>query len=439
MDQTFSRYLTALNQIEKLPMPQLLRYRQGLLERLVRHAHDNIDFYRERLKPVFGADRSFDFAHWHEVPILERREAARDSSRLRAAALPENYGAIHEIRTSGTAELPLTFTSNGLVTMAANGALTQLCRWHGIDTARALATIKLYPDSEIPSLPDGDHTTGWSWANPEADAFGLDMRVPIPQQLAWLESKKAPYLATTPSHAMALAYSAGPELGRALGLSFVMAIAETVLPRARAVIRELFGATLVAIYSCQEIGFIATECPVSGQYHIIADNALVEILRPDGSPVEPGETGRVVVTGFYNYATPFIRYALGDVATLAAGPCPCGRTLPLLAQVEGRTRAEFVFRDGTRMWPRGVHADAIRRFIAYREFQMVQMDYETIEFRYVPQPGALSPDHDGLQGYARENFHPSIAIRAVSVTEIPKGRSGKHEHFLSRVSGDDGN
>lgn len=436
MDQFFERYLTALAQVERLPAPNLLRYQQGLIERLVRHARDKVPFYRDRLRPLFDPDDRFDFSRWSEVPVLGRREAARETARMRAPDLPDSYGAIHEIRTSGTAELPLTFTTNGLVSTAANGALTVLCRWHGIDTARALATIKLYPDDEAPTLPDGDHTMGWSWADPNSDAYGLDMRTPMDEQLSWLERRKAPYLAATPSHAMAIAFAAGENRARHLGLEFVFSIAETVLPRARTVVREMFGAKLVAIYSCQEIGFIAIECPVSGQYHIVMDNALVEIVGSDGAPGKPGETGRVLVTGLYNYATPFIRYALGDVATVASGPCACGRTLPLIAQVEGRTRAEFVFRDGTRMWPRGTHSDEIRAFVPYREFQLVQADYDVIEFRYIPQPDAHAPDFAGLKSYGRQRFHPSVDIRAIAVSDFPRGRASKHEHFISLVSED---
>lgn len=433
MDQLFDRYLTALAQVERLPEPHLLRYQRGLVERLMRHARDNAPFYSDRLRPLFDTQDQFDFSQWQQVPILERQEAARESARMRVPHLPESYGAIHEVATSGTTGIPLSFTTNDLVSTAANGALTQLARWHGVDTARPLSSIRIYPEGHIPPAPEGVHYKGWSRASPEADAFGLDMRTPLDQQLAWLESRKTPYLLTSASHAMALAHAAGPKRSRDLGLEIIFSTAETVLPRSREVVKENFGAKLVAIYSCQEIGYIATECPVSGEYHVVIDNALVEIVRPDGTPAEPGETGRVLVTGLYNYATPFIRYAVGDVATVASGRCPCGRAMPLIAQVEGRTRAAFIFRDGTRIWPRSLHADAIRAFVPFREFQMVQTDYDVIEFRYIPQPDSRSADLAGLAQYGQEEIHPSITIRAIAVNDFPRGRGGKHEHFLSLV------
>jgi len=48
------------------------------------------------------------------------------------------------------------------------------------------------------------------------------------------------------------------------------------------------------------------------KHHVSADLVLVELVDDDGTPVPPGEEGRVVVTPFYGYATPLIRYDLGD-------------------------------------------------------------------------------------------------------------------------------
>ena len=434
MDQFFDRYMTALTQVERLPGPHLLRYQGGLVERLVRHARAHVPFYRDRLQSLFGPDDAFDFSRWPQVPVLDRQEAAQANTRVSAPELPESYGVIHEITTSGTTGIPLSFSVNGLVSTAGNGALTLLARWHGMDTSRPLAMIKMYSAKDIPPMPEGFHGKGWSQASPDADTFGIDMRTPLDQQLVWLESRKAPYLITSASHATAIAYAAGADRSRALGLEIIFSTAETVLARARNIVRENFGAKLVALYSCQEIGMIAMECPVSGQYHVIIDNVLVEIVRPDGSLVAPGETGRVLVTGLYNYATPFIRYAIGDIATAAAECCPCGRSLPLIEQIEGRTRAEFIFRDGTRIWPRALHAEAIRAFVPFREFQMVQVDHDVIEFRYIPQSGEHAPDLAGLKMYGRKNIHPSVDIRAITVVEFPRGRAGKHEHFLSLIS-----
>jgi hypothetical protein len=130
---------------------------------------------------------------------------------------------------------------------------------------------------------------------------------------------------------------------------------------------------------------------------------------------------------------PFIRYELGDVAVAGAGGCPCGRTLPVIARVEGRSRNAFVFRDGSRMWPRTSMVRAMHPFVAFARFQMIQLDYERIEFRYLPDGSGRAPDVAGLNAHARGVFHASVELDPVEVDALIPGPSGKFEEFISKV------
>jgi phenylacetate-CoA ligase len=145
------------------------------------------------------------------------------------------------------------------------------------------------------------------------------------------------------------------------------------------------------------------------------------------------DRGRVVVTGLYNYAMPFIRYQIGDVAVAGERPCPCGRTLPVIAQVEGRTRHAFVFGDGTRVWPRAYMVRPMQDFVPFRRFQLVQRDHARIELRYVADGSGRQPDLAGLNVYARRVFHPSVEMIPVELPALPVGPHGKFEEFISRV------
>jgi len=209
---------------------------------------------------------------------------------------------------------------------------------------------------------------------------------------------------------------------------------ENVPDGAREFIAERLGARAAAFYSCQEIGHIASECEAAAHYHVAAENALVEIVDDRGRDVRPGERGRVIVTGLYNYVMPFIRYELGDIAVAGQGRCPCGRTLPVIARVEGRSRNAFVFRDGSRMWPRTSMVRAMQPFVPFTRFQMVQLDFERIEFRYLPDGSGRAPDVVGLNEHARTVFHPSVELAPVEVDALIPGPSGKFEEFISRVS-----
>src|SRR6202140_3260495 len=244
-----------------------------------------------------------------------------------------------------------------------------------MDTARPLAVIRLPAHVPIEPYPDGNSRSGWSGTDPATPYYELDVTTPVALQIEWLSRRKPSYLHTLPSGALGIAFAVSPAVGRELGIKTVLMYGETVPDGTRAFIFERLGARAAAIYACEEIGHIASECEAAPHYHVAAENALVEIVDDHGRDVRPGERGRVIVTGLYNYVMPFIRYELGDIAVAGVGDCPCGRTLPVIARGEGRSRNAFVFRDGSRMWPRTSMVRAMQPFVPFTRFQMVQLDF----------------------------------------------------------------
>jgi phenylacetate-CoA ligase len=140
----------------------------------------------------------------------------------------------------------------------------------------------------------------------------------------------------------------------------------------------------------------------------------------------------VIATPFYSLAMPFIRYEIGDYATLAAAPCACGRTLPVIARILGRTRNVFRFHDGTSVWP-VLYSSDLNRFVPCRQYQIVQHTPTDVEFRYVPAGETGAEDIAGLTAYMRGKLHPSIAVRITAMTAIPRSAGGKYEDYLSLV------
>jgi phenylacetate-CoA ligase len=426
----FGRFLTSLEVSERAPRTQHHAHQQGLLRRLLRHAHDTTPFYRKHLAGLFTGDE-IDLSRWRTVPIVTRADIVAHQNEMLSTALPAEAGPVSSGTTTGTTGKLLRVPFNELNRTAAFASLARTARWWDLDTSERMAKIVIYLADDSKSYPHGQDRRGWCLSHPDAPTHLLDMFTPVPEQIEWLLRKKPTYLTTSPVNATALAYAISPEQARELGLKAILALGETVLPLARRVVPERFGAPLIAIYSCQEVGFIATQCPVTPHYHVMSENVLVEILREDGTPAAPGEAGQVVVTGFYNYAMPFIRYAIGDVATPGPETCACGMTLPVIAHVEGRTRHSFVFADGTRIWPRMGNFD-VSPFLACREFQLVQVDHHTLELRYVPGDDR-APDVAGLEAYVHEKFHPTTALKLVNVPALPKGPGGKFTPFVSMV------
>jgi phenylacetate-CoA ligase len=101
-------------------------------------------------------------------------------------------------------------------------------------------------------------------------------------------------------------------------------------------------------YGARDAGFIAHQCP-SGSLHISAEDIIVETVNTDGKPTARGEPGEIVVTHMATEDFPFVRYRTGDVGILGNKTCACGRGLPILEEVQGRTTDFVVAQDGTVM------------------------------------------------------------------------------------------
>jgi phenylacetate-coenzyme A ligase PaaK-like adenylate-forming protein len=158
---------------------------------------------------------------------------------------------------------------------------------------------------------------------------------------------------------------------------------------------------------------------------------MVEVLDAEGAPCKPGEIGRVVVTPLHNFAMPLLRYEIGDEAEVGEA-CVCGRGLPVLNRVVGRTQDYFVLRSGER---RRVDVDHYRlsSMRAVMEFQFEQTDYDNLELKLVvARP--LTPaerervDHIVAQAAAGQ-FQTKVTFHdALERTEV-----GKLRPFICRA------
>jgi phenylacetate-CoA ligase len=433
MQGDFARYLRELEAMEAWTAGELARFQTQRLAHLLTHAHKNAPFYRERLAPLFKQDGTIDFSRWRDVPIISRSDIIDCIETLCVPDLPEFYGPVSEHKTSGTTGTPLVVRANSMASISTNVALARLARWIGLDPSQTLATIRSAHGNASSAYPKGRSRRSWI-AGHDGPHHILDVLTPVSQQLEWLARMRPRYVLTYPSNAWALAEAVTTEAGHKLGIKVFIGYGETVSDDVREIVAERFGSTFKSFYSCQEIGVIAVECPVATHYHIATENAFVEFLNEEGAAAGPQERGRVVITGLHNYAMPFIRYLLGDIAVRGEQACASCLKLPVIERIEGRVRHAFTFSDGSKMWPRGSLVRAMREFVPFRQYQMVQLDYETIELRYVPDGSARQTDLEGLTAFARQKMHPSVLMKLAPMSELPRGPGGKFEDLYSLVT-----
>jgi len=436
MHSQYLSYLKILLKTERLAPDLLWQWQWRQLERMLRHAADETDLYPQRIVQAFPAGR-FDPARWNDLPVLTRAEAQAAGPALWARNLPPEAGRSRSAETSGSTGMPLAFGWSDLASTSTRMQMERFWIWHGIDPARTFAEIRVLKQAEA-LAPDwqSPHRQGWSIQEDSGLAASLHVAAPIERQIAWLSALRPAYLLTYPSHAVALG-QAWRQAGQMSGPETVITVGETLDPdQAARIAADLAGAKPARVldsYGCQEAGKLALVCE-AGRMHVCAENVHLEILDEDNQPVAPGMEGWVTITSLHNFVTPLIRYRLGDRALADdRGPCPCGRSLPVLGRILGRARNLLVLPDGRRFWPGNHLAAGMREFVRFRQFQLVQLAPDLCQLRYVPDPGAPPPDLAGLAAHAQRVLHPRMVIEPVAMTEITRSPSGKFEDYISLV------
>lgn len=435
--------LAALQQLEHsqyLPPEELQARQFRQLGLLIAHAAKTLPFYRERFHTCgFDPAAPITEASWAKLPILTREEAQAAGTALHCRSLPKQHGETTTDHTSGSTGTPLSVLRSAIAIFYWNVFAIRETSWHGFDLSGKLAAIRL--DWRRPVDSTGLYVKRHeNWGPPLAALYPtgpgvvLDVRQStIEQQAAWLQQEAPTHLVGFGVGLQALARHCLAHDIRVPSIRSVYSQGEALTDTARAACLEAWGVEVVDNYSAVEAGYIALQCPDHPHLHIQSESALVEILAQDGRPCLPGEVGQVVVTPLHNFAMPLIRYAIGDLAQMGA-PCACGRTLPVLNRILGRTRRDMLMLpDGTQGFPY-VGGNAVAEFPAIIQHQVIQRSVTEIELRLVARAQLPVEDEDRLRSRMLAAIGHPFRISIVYCDAIERSPSGKYVEFKSEVA-----
>jgi phenylacetate-CoA ligase len=216
--------------------------------------------------------------------------------------------------------------------------------------------------------------------------------------------------------------------GASLRMEAIFAYGEAVGEGDRDAAMRGLGARIIELYSSKEAGSVAHQCPTGAGLHINAEGVLVEIVNDDDTPTPAGGVGRVIVTPFSSTAQPLIRYDQGDRAVMGQG-CSCGRYLPVLDSIAGRTTAIFTHPDGRtniRMLPHG-----LKKLLGAGQLQLAQVGPNDYEVRFVPMDWGRANDEAGFLKAFHELYFSDSTVRFVPVAEIPLTAAGKFIEYVN--------
>jgi len=412
--------------------PELIAERQdSQLACLLEHALATVPYYREQFTGS-GRDARSLLECWSELPILTRAEVQQAGRQLHSQQVPKTHAAVLPVQTSGSTGRPVHALMTGTTQLLHLAMTLREHFWHERDVTGTLVAIR--PDRDVDAVEGLRMKT---WGRPLDLLFDtgpsalLHSNADIDHQLDWLQVQKPTYLLSLPSNLKALA-----ELCRARDVSLpalrgVRCFGEMVTPALRGLLGDIWQVPVTDVYSAQEIGSIALQCPEHDHYHLLSESLRVEVLDAAGRPCGPGTIGRVVITPLHNFAMPLIRYEIMDYAEVGR-PCPCGRGLPVIRQVLGRSRNLATAPDGRRFWP-SFPAETWMDIAPIRQVQLVQRTAEEIAVHYTMEYEL----NDSEQAAFTQALHASLGyafkLDFVRHAGAIRADNGKYEDFISEL------
>lgn len=211
----------------------------------------------------------------------------------------------------------------------------------------------------------------------------------------------------------------------------VFGTSELLDSETRKCINSVFDVEMIDHFGCVELNRTAWECHEHAGYHIDIDSVVMEFFE-NGESVSPGERGEIVYTALYNYSMPLIRYKIEDIGIPSDELCPCGRGLPLMKVIEGRSDSFMQVPDG-RIFPPIIWTLIIRKIPGIGQLKAIQEKKDLIRILFVINSEFSQNTISQIEHDVKEIMGPEINVKIEIVDEIPKDKSGKVRSATSNV------
>lgn len=415
------------------PLPAIVRAQSRRVRAAVAHAYRTVPYYRETMH-ARGLDPG-DFscaADLHlKLPLLEREQLKRDPDYFVSTA--RRLSSYREVHSSGSTGAPLTAYWDW---PAHFRSVAYADRWREAGVGGRFGRRTTVISAAGASLRAGQAFNRKAALVPDfmaAQRQDLSIESSPARNVELINDFRPHVLGSYGSYLEALflyLQRSGAQMHRP---DVVVYGADNLSATARTLIGERWGARVVSVYQAVEVANVGFDCGEGMGLHVNVDLCPVTIMNSGGSLAPPGEPGEVVVSNLVNRATVLLNYRLGDLASVRPEACRCGRTLPLLSYVEGRSD-DWIYRaSGERVHPLLV-CQLFRGDRDVWQFQVVQSAVGRLDVAIVLVPGA-DPARiaERLLTRLRALVGDGSRVDVRFTDEIVPGPTGKIRAVVSRV------
>jgi phenylacetate-CoA ligase len=440
LDRAVLRESTFMRRHEWGTPALVLAIQQNRLKALLTHAWKHVPHYREAFRGIGLEDGGAGdiLAAFPKLPLLDKATVRRSFDALQSDDVHRRNCV--ENWSGGTTGEPLAFTQERKEVMVTGGeVLRWFYGWHGIEPGDKEVRLWGSDRDLFRGMPPlrvrlREAAQGLKLLN----TFKMDSGR-IPDLIGRLNGHRP---ALVRGYASSLFEIAQYALANGRDIEppkVVISSAGTLYPFMREKIESAFGCKVYNHYGTRELHNVAMECPERTGLHISAFAHMVEVVDEQGNPCPAGKEGELVITSLLNYAMPLIRYRIGDRGAAAIADCPCGRGLPRLARISGRTVEAFRTRNG------GVVLgeffiylfEVVMKGGAFAKVQVVQKDYDVVEVRAVLLPGRRLSDEvkEEVRRRMRVAMGEKCSVEFAVQDDIPVSPSGKYSYTLCQIPG----
>lgn len=428
-------YYDELQDLEFASRSKVEEIQSRRLEDILRHASQNVPFYRMRVKGNTVLEN---------FPVVTKNDLTAHYTEFMTPSLLANYRQKRRLRGYSWVEVQ-TGGSTGKPTMVVHdkefrdrGRATRLYSQYlcgfpfGVPYFRLWGSMK-----EINATKSSISARVTSLLAGEELLNAFKMSEPDMQRyVETINRSRSCYLMAYVDAAETLARYCLKVGMKVRQLKSIMACAGTVTTGTRNLLESVFGGKVYNKYGSRDCGDMVCECEQGG-LHIYTPNIYLEIVDSEGAAVNTGKRGRILVTLLQNYSFPLIRYEIGDVGSLAMEPCSCGRSYPCMKTIEGRIVEFLVGTNGEYVSPVYIRhlIGVVHNKGMIRKFQFVQLGHQRYELRVeVEDHGtsvSLQTNLRNILTDLKAVLGKDSIIEVKQMKEIPTSESGKFLYTLN--------
>jgi phenylacetate-CoA ligase len=333
---------------ESMPRDGLVQLQIERLQSTLNRVYRNVAFYKDAFDAArIDIEKIKSIADIRRLPFTTKDDL-RKSYPYNMFAVPlRDIVRIHS--TAGRTGRPIAigYTRNDILNWSEQ-------------VARVLAAAGVTENDFVQIAFDYNMFTGGLGLHYGAEKLGASV-IPssqsgdVQRDIHVMKDYKTTALLSTPGYALRVAGSL-KEMGihsQELNLKTGIFGAEPWGDATRTRIEEALRLSAFSIYGINEMmgPGVSGECAEKNGLHINEDHYIVEIIDPaSGEPAPAGGRGELVITTITREGFPLIRYRTGDISSIMAGTCPCGRTMQRMERVSARTDDMFVV-NGINIFP----------------------------------------------------------------------------------------